>query len=76
MSQVKEAGSIDAVILLPFPTVRKVDVSRPLQWLARAVMDIRGIPIASLFYGFCFAAMGLLLTTLLRQAYQYTAALI
>ena len=32
-------------------------------------------PIPSLFYGFCFSAMGLLITFVFEHAYQYTAAL-
>ena len=76
MTQTREAGSSEGEVPLPLPTVRKVDASHPFQWLARAVVDIRGVPVASLFYGTCFAVMGLLLTTVFQQAYQYTAALI
>ena len=58
---------------LPFPTVREVGVGAPLRWLARGWVDLKSAPIASLFYGFCFHAMGLLITVTLGRAYEYVA---
>lgn len=60
---------------LPFPRVRDVPVGAPLRWVARGLADLRACPIPSLFYGFCFAAMGLLITLVFEHAYEYTSAL-
>lgn len=60
---------------LPFPAVRDVPATSPLRWLARGASDLRSCPIPSLFYGFCFAAMGLLITFVFEHAYEYTSAL-
>jgi len=59
----------------PFPTVREVSPGAPLRWISRGFDDFRACPLPSLFYGFCFAGMGLLITTVFEHAYQYTAAL-
>ena len=59
----------------PFPVVRVVSIGAPLRWIARGASDLKACAIPSLFYGFCFAAMGLLLTVIFRHAYQYTSAL-
>ncbi len=59
----------------PFPTVRRVPFPAPLRWLASGFADLRACPIPSLFYGFCFTAMGLLVTFVLGHAYAYTSAL-
>lgn len=60
---------------LPFPTVRDIPASAPFRWIARGFDDLRTCPIPSLFYGFCFAGMGLLITIVFEHAYQYTSAL-
>lgn len=60
---------------LPFPGVRDVPATSPLRWLARGFSDLRSCPIPSLFYGFCFAGMGLLITFVFEHAYEYTSAL-
>lgn len=60
---------------LTFPTIRDVKAGSPLSWLRRGLSDLRACPIPSLFYGFCFAAMGLLITYVFEHAYQYTVAL-
>lgn len=59
----------------PFPRVREVPAGAPLRWIGRGLGDLRACPIPSLFYGFCFTGMGLLLTVMFRHAYEYTAAL-
>lgn len=59
---------------LPFPRIRSIDAGAPFRWLARGLADLRACAIASLFYGFCFAAMGLLVTFVFEHAYQYTSA--
>lgn len=59
----------------PFPTVREVSAGAPLRWLARGVADFKACPVPSLFYGFCFAGMGLLITFVFEHAYAYTSAL-
>lgn len=58
-----------------FPAIRTVPVTRPLTWLALGWADIRASPKASLFYGFCFAALGLLLLVVFRFAIDYTSTL-
>ncbi|NMG43438.1 DUF2189 domain-containing protein [Aromatoleum toluvorans] len=58
-----------------FPTVREVDAGAPLRWIGRGIGDLRACPIPSLFFGFCFAAMGLLVTMVFEHAYEYTAAM-
>lgn len=58
-----------------FPAVRTVDAIRPLRWLARALDDFRAHPLASSFYGLCFAAMGVLLLLMFRFAIDYTSTL-
>ncbi|MCB1907578.1 MAG: DUF2189 domain-containing protein [Rhodocyclaceae bacterium] len=60
---------------LPFPKVRDIGVGSPWRWLGLALQDLRSCPIPSLFYGFCFAGMGLLITFVFEHAYQYTSAL-
>ncbi|NMG33305.1 DUF2189 domain-containing protein [Azoarcus sp. TTM-91] len=60
---------------LPFPTICDVPATSPLRWLARGFADLRACPIPSLFYGFCFAGMGLLITMVFEHAYEYTSAL-
>ncbi|WP_232417930.1 DUF2189 domain-containing protein [Methyloversatilis thermotolerans] len=61
---------------LPFPEIREVELSDPFDWLARGARDLLAIRGASLFYGFCFAAMGWLLMTVFSHAYQLTSALV
>jgi len=58
-----------------FPTVRQVSASAPLRWLALGWADFKSCAIPSLFYGFCFAGMGLLITFVFEHAYEYTSAL-
>ncbi|THF62598.1 DUF2189 domain-containing protein [Pseudothauera rhizosphaerae] len=72
MSQTNDAG----IGTTPaFPAVRAVGAGAPLKWLARGADDLKSCPIPSLFYGFCFAGMGLLITFVFEHAYEYTAAL-
>lgn len=59
---------------LPFPTIRHIGMGAPFQWIARGVSDLKSCPAASLFYGFCFTGMGLLVTFVFEHAYQYTSA--
>lgn len=59
---------------LPFPTIRSVGFGAPFQWIARGFSDLKACPVPSLFYGFCFTAMGLLVTFVFEHAYQYTSA--
>ncbi len=58
-----------------FPDIREVAAGRPLLWLARGWADMRATPWQSFFYGFCFAAMGLLLLLVFRFAIDYTSTL-
>lgn len=60
---------------LAFPTIREIGAGAPLRWLARGLDDLKSCPIPSLFYGFCFAGMGLLITLVFQHAYAYTSAL-
>lgn len=59
----------------PFPAIKDVKMFAPLGWLSLAWADLRACPIPSLFYGFCFAAMGLLITFVFEHAYEYTSGL-
>ncbi|PKO58260.1 MAG: hypothetical protein CVU19_07780 [Betaproteobacteria bacterium HGW-Betaproteobacteria-13] len=74
MSQPNDA-ELEAAAALPFPTVRDVPFTAPIRWVAHAFGDLRACPVPSLFYGFCFAAMGLLITFVFEHAYEYTSAL-
>ena len=58
-----------------FPAVRDVGAGAPLRWVRRGFADFRACPIPSLFYGFCYAGMGLLVTMVFEHAYEYTVAL-
>lgn len=60
---------------LPFPRIREVSPGAPFHWLALGWRDLAASPGPSLFYGFCFAAMGLLISFVFQHAYQYTSAL-
>ena len=70
-----EKAAEKAAAELPFPTVCEVRVGDPFRWLARAWSDLKSCPIPSLFYGFCFTGMGLIITFVFEHAYQYTSAL-
>ncbi|HRQ55967.1 MAG TPA: DUF2189 domain-containing protein [Azoarcus taiwanensis] len=59
---------------LPFPKARDARLGAPFRWLARGLSDFKSCPIPSLFYGFCFAGMGLLVTMVFEHAYEYTMA--
>ncbi len=59
---------------LPFPTIRNISFGAPFRWIARGFSDLKACPTASLFYGFCFTGMGLLVTFVFEHAYQYTSA--
>lgn len=63
-----------AAAALPFPTLRSIGVGAPFRWIAQGLGDLKACPVASLFYGFCFTAMGLLVTFVFEHAYQYTSA--
>lgn len=73
MAQSEETRDGDAAGL-PFPKVREISAGSPLSWISRGFSDLISCPIPSLFYGFCFAAMGLLLTKVFEHAYEYTSA--
>ncbi len=72
MSQTNHASIEDAG--LPFPKPRPVDPGAPLRWIRKGFRDVFWCPIPSLFYGFCFAGMGLLVTFVFEHAYEYTMA--
>lgn len=59
----------------PFPPIRRVGMFRAFVWLQLGYKDFLAAPGVSLFYGVCFAAMGLLLTTVLANAPQYLSAM-
>ena len=73
MTQQDEANAKAAE--LPFPTINNIRATSPFGWFARAWSDLRACPIPSLFYGFCFAGMGLLITFVFEHAYEYTSGL-
>jgi uncharacterized membrane protein len=61
---------------LPFPVVREVGLLAPFEWLAKGAADLASHPGASIFYGVCFAFMGLLLSTVFSHAYHLTSGLV
>jgi uncharacterized membrane protein len=63
-----------AAAALPFPTIRSIGIAAPFHWISRGLADLKACPVASIFYGFCFTAMGLLVTFVFEHAYQYTSA--
>lgn len=59
----------------PFPRVRDgLPLTAPIDWLRHGAADLRAGGMASLFYGLCFAATGLLLLLALRHAVQLVTA--
>lgn len=58
-----------------FPKVGEVTTTRAFTWLAKGWADLRACPLPSLFYGLCFAAMGLVLQLVFKHAAHYTSAL-
>ncbi|MDH5245342.1 MAG: DUF2189 domain-containing protein [Betaproteobacteria bacterium] len=58
------------------PAVRVLSASAPFDWLAAGWRDYRACPLASAFYGACFAAMGWLIVLTFRHAYEYASALV
>ncbi|MDP2822282.1 MAG: DUF2189 domain-containing protein [Sulfuritalea sp.] len=59
----------------PFPVIRSgLPLSAPFDWLRRGADDLKAGGFASLFYGLCFAAAGLLLFLAFRHAVQMVAA--
>jgi uncharacterized membrane protein len=58
------------------PGIRVVAATAPLHWLAAGARDYRAHPLASAFYGACFAAMGWAIALTLRFAYEYVSALV
>lgn len=65
----------DASAASPFPVIAQIAPGRPLTWLARGWNDLRACPLPSLFYGLCFAVMGLILQIVFERAAHYTSAL-
>lgn len=76
MSLTDDVPPAETPLPTSFPKLRDIDIGRPFHWLALAVADMKECPVPSLLYGTCFAAMGLLLTTVFRNAYPYLSALI
>ncbi len=62
--------------LVVLPVVRAVGAAAPLQWLRQGAADLAAHPVASAFYGVCFAVMGWLIAFTFRHAYQYVSALV
>ena len=59
----------------PFPVVRSgLPLDAPIDGLRRGADDLRACGAASLFYGLCFAATGLILLLALRHAVQLVTA--
>jgi len=58
------------------PAVRVLSASAPFDWLVAGWRDYRACPLASAFYGACFAAMGWLIVLTFRHAYEYASALV
>ncbi len=58
-----------------FPPLRRVSIWRPFAWLALGWQDCRASGGSSIFYGVCFAAMGMVLQLVLNNAPEYLSAL-
>ena len=58
-----------------FPAIKEVEVTRAFAWLRCGLADMRAHPLASGFYGLCFAAMGVVLLLVFRMAVDYTSTL-
>ncbi len=56
--------------------LREIPAFSPLAWLVRGWDDLRAAPLASLFYGAAFAAMGWTILALYDFAYQYVSTLV
>ncbi|MBC3871568.1 DUF2189 domain-containing protein [Undibacterium oligocarboniphilum] len=59
----------------PFPPIRRVGIWRPFTWLKLGWSDFRESGGPSVFYGACFAAMGMILNLVLSHAPEYVSAL-
>jgi uncharacterized membrane protein len=60
-----------------FPVVRSgISPLAPWRWVSRGLDDLKWCPSASLFFGGCFAAMGLALHTVFARHYEYMSALV
>ena len=58
-----------------FPVIRRVEVNAVARWLRGGWQDFRRGGLASLFYGFCFAACGWLMLLVIAKAYALFAGL-
>jgi uncharacterized membrane protein len=68
--------SVGDTPLTTLPAVRRVGAVAPLGWLRAGAADLVASPLASAFYGACFAAMGWLIALTFRHAYAYVSALV
>lgn len=60
-----------------FPVVRRgISPSAPWRWVSRGLDDLKWCPSASLFFGACFAVMGVALSTVFAHHYEYVSALV
>jgi uncharacterized membrane protein len=57
------------------PKLQKLGLSAPLRWLKLGWRDLRRAPQVSLFFGVCFALMGLAVLAVFQHAPIYTLAL-
>lgn len=57
------------------PRLNRLPLSAPLQWLRLGWQDLRRAPAVALFFGACFALMGLAVLMVFRHAPIYTLAL-
>lgn len=58
-----------------FAAITKVSPGDPLRWIALGLSDLRAAPLASLFYGLAFAAMGWAIVFFYGNAYSLTVGL-
>lgn len=58
-----------------FPVIREVKMGNILSWLQQGLRDLRQGGLASLFYGFVFAAAGMLMHTVITKATWLLAGL-
>ncbi len=55
----------------PIITIRRIDVLTPLTWLGAGWRDMRRAPLNTLFFGFCFWAMALILGVVFQNKPEY-----
>jgi uncharacterized membrane protein len=72
---IEDVGASRAAVASPFPPIRTVALGAPFAWLALGWRDLRGAPMASLFYGAAFALMGWLIHAVFQHMVELVSSL-